>query len=156
MAGLVLVDAPGNVPDEHAREIMTAMRSDYEKTSADFMEKLLSGAQPKVRAQVTSEFRSIPQDAALKIMDEAFAYDPVADLDRYSGPTLLVTAAQADSPNDLHRLRPDVPHQIIAGASHWVQMDKPEEFDLVLDDFLLELEGAEPQESHLSQVTRGA
>ena len=156
VAGLVLVDAPGNVPDEHAREIMTAMRSDYEKTSADFMEKLLSGAQPKVRAQVTSEFRSIPQDAALKIMDKAFAYDPVADLDRYSGPTLLVTAAQADSPNDLHRLRPDVPHQIIAGASHWVQMDKPEEFNLILDDFLLELEGAEPQESHLSHVTRGA
>src|SRR2546422_2561283 len=62
------------------------------------------------------------------IMDETFAYDPVADLDGYSGPKLLITAEQADGPNDLHRLRPDVPHQTIAGASHWVQMDKPEKF----------------------------
>ncbi len=156
VAGIVLVGAPGKVPDAQARGIMTAMRSDYEKTSAGFMEKLLAGAQPKVRAQVSSEFGRIPQDAALKIMDETFAYDPVADLDGYSGPTLLITAAQADSPNELHRRRPDVPHEAIAGTSHWVQMDKPEEFDLVLDDFLLELEEAEPQESHLSHVTRGA
>ena len=155
VAGLVLVGAPGKVPEAEARQIMTAMRSDYEKTSAGFMERLLAGAQPNVRARVTAGFREIPQDAALSIMDETFAYDPVADLDGYVGPKLLITAAQADGPNDLHRLRPDLPHRTIAGASHWVQMDKPEEFDRILDDFLARLEDAEPQESHLSLVTRG-
>jgi pimeloyl-ACP methyl ester carboxylesterase len=156
VAGLVLVGAPGKVPEAQARQIMTAMRSDYEEASAGFMERLLSGAQPKVREQVRLEFRNIQEAAALKIMDETFAYDPVADLDGYSGPKLLITPAQADTPNDLHRLRPDVPHQTIAGTSHWVQMDKPEEFDRILDDFLAQLEQAEPQESHLSLVTRGA
>ena len=151
VAGLVLVGAPGKVPDAQAREIMTAMKSDYKKTSAGFMERLLGGAQPKVRAQVSADFEKMPQDAALKIMDETFAYDPVADLDGYSGPKLLITAEQADGPNDLHRLRPDVPHQTIAGASHWVQMDKPEEFNRILDEFLVGVDEAqqrEPQRQH--------
>ena len=156
VAGLVLVDAPGKVPKAEARQIMTAMRTDYEKTSAGFMERLLDDAQPKVREQVSAEFRKIQKDAALKVMEEAFAYDPVADLDGYSGPTLLITAAQADSPNDLHRLRPDVPRKTIVGASHWVQMDKPEEFNRILDEFLAQLDEGEPQESHLSHLTRGA
>jgi len=156
VAGLVLVGAPGKVPEAQARQIMMATRSDYSKSSAGFMEKLLSGAQPKVREQVSSDFGSIPQDAALKIMDETFAYDPVADLDGYPGPKLSITAGQADSPNDLHRLRPDLPHLTIAGASHWVHMDKPEEFNRILDGFLAELDEAAPQESHLSHVTRGA
>lgn len=154
VAGLVLVDAPGKVPAAQARQFMTGMRADYEKTSAGFMERLLTGAQPNVREQVSAEFGNIREDAALKIMDEAFAYDPVTDLDGYSGPKLLITAAQADSPNDLHRLRPDVPQQTIAGASHWVQLDKPEEFNRILDDFLGQLEAAEPQESHLSYMAR--
>ena len=156
VAGLVLVDAPGKIPEAEARQIMTAMRADYEKTSAGFMERLLDGAQPKVREQVSAEFRKIQKDAALKIMEEAFAYDPVADLDGYRGPTLSITPAQADGPNDLHRLRPDLPHQTIAGASHWVHMDKPEGFNRILDEFLAGIDEVEPQESHLSHVTRGA
>jgi pimeloyl-ACP methyl ester carboxylesterase len=149
VAGLVLVGAPGKVPDPQAREIMTAMRSDYEKTSASFMERLLGGARPKVREQVSADFESIPQDAALKIMEETFAYDPVSDLAEYSGPKVLITAAQTDSPNDLHHLRPDLPHHTIAGASHWVHMDKPEEFDRLLDEFLAGIdEQRDPQRQH--------
>lgn len=156
VAGLVLVGAPGKVPEAQARQIMTAIRSDYEKTSAGFMERLLTGAQPKVREHVSSEFGSIPRDAALRIMDATFAFDPLPDLDRYAGPKLAITAAQADSPNDLHRLRPDLPHQTLAGTSHWVQMDKPLEFNRSLGGFLAGLEVAKPEESHLSHVTRGA
>jgi pimeloyl-ACP methyl ester carboxylesterase len=29
-----------------------------------------------------------------------------------------------------------IPHKIIEETSHWPQMDKPEEFSAILDDFL--------------------
>jgi len=156
VAGLVLVGAPGKVPEAQARQIMTAMRADYEKTSAGFMERLLDGAEAKVREQVSAEFRRIQKEAALKIMEEAFAYDPVADLDGYPGPTLSITAAQADGPNDLHRLRPDLPHQTIAGASHWVQMDKPERLNRILDEFLAGIDEAEQHDPHRQHAGRYA
>ena len=156
VAGLVLVGAPGKVPEAEARQIMTAMRADYEKTSAGFMERLLDGAEAKVREQVSAEFRRIQKEAALKIMEEAFAYDPVADLDGYPGPTLSITAAQADGPNDLHRLRPDLPHQTIAGASHWVHMDKPEGLNRILDEFLAGIDEAEQHDPHRQHAGRYA
>jgi len=31
---------------------------------------------------------------------------------------------------------PEVPHKIVEGTSHWIQMDKPEEFNRILDEFL--------------------
>jgi pimeloyl-ACP methyl ester carboxylesterase len=36
----------------------------------------------------------------------------------------------------LHRQVPDVSRKVIAGTSHWAHMDKPQEFNRLLDEFL--------------------
>jgi pimeloyl-ACP methyl ester carboxylesterase len=34
---------------------------------------------------------------------------------------------------------PDLPHKVVTGTSHWLHMDKPEEFNRILDEFLEEV-----------------
>jgi pimeloyl-ACP methyl ester carboxylesterase len=36
----------------------------------------------------------------------------------------------------LHNLDSGLPHIQVTGTGHWLQMDKPEEFNRTLDDFL--------------------
>ena len=49
---------------------------------------------------------------------------------------VLVGAPQEDQPSALHRLAPTVPHRVISGASHWIQMDEPPQLNPMLDEFL--------------------
>jgi pimeloyl-ACP methyl ester carboxylesterase len=141
VAGLLLVGTPGRVPIEQADQIMSAMSSDYEETMSSYWDKLVADATPRVRDQIKSEMGSIPQDVAMSLIGATFADDPVPDLEAYPGPTLSVTAA--DSPYDLHKQVPGMPHEQITGTSHWVHMDKPAEFDRILDAFLAGIDQAE-------------
>jgi pimeloyl-ACP methyl ester carboxylesterase len=44
-----------------------------------------------------------------------------------------------DNPYDLHKLVPDLPHKVVTGTSRWLHMDKPEEFNRILDELLEEI-----------------
>ncbi len=63
-------------------------------------------------------------------------YDPLPALRRYGGPTLAVVTPVNDAQFGLHNLGADLPHTAFTGTGHWLRMDKPEEFDRILDEFL--------------------
>lgn len=136
VAGLVLVGAPGRIPPQQAQAILAAMEHDYEGVTGEYWNKLTAGARPRVRAQLLGEMNSVARRPALAIMRAAFADDPLASLARYHGPKLVVYTPQGDTPNDLQNALPDIPRQRIDGTSHWPHLDKPVEFDRVLDRFL--------------------
>jgi pimeloyl-ACP methyl ester carboxylesterase len=136
VAGLLLVAAPGKVPPEQARKIMAAMESDYDKVTQDFWNKLLSGARPNVKEQVASQMHSVPKKASLIIIAATFRYDPLPALQRYRGPKLAIITQHSETPNDLHNLVPQLTHKRIEDTSHWPHMDKPEEFNRLMDEFL--------------------
>lgn len=136
VAGLVLVGAPGRIPEEQSKQIMGAIEANYDATMKQYWEKLVAGAQPHVRTQVLAQMDKVPKNDSLAIMRALFADDPLASLDRYKGPTLIVYTSQGNTPNDLQNVRPNLPKREIAGTSHWPHLDKPKEFDAVLDDFL--------------------
>ena len=137
LAGLVLVGAPGRTPPEQSKPIVAALESDaYEKVMGEYWEKLLTNAVPEVRAQLESGRRQMPRERSLGLIKATFAYDPAPSLRAYSGPTLLVGTPAEDQPGALHRLAPNLAHLIVSGTSHWIQMDKPDEFNRILDEFL--------------------
>jgi pimeloyl-ACP methyl ester carboxylesterase len=136
VAGLVLVGAPGKMPAEQSRPILAAIEGNYEQTMKAYWEKLLTGAQPHVRTQIAAQMDAVPKDSSIAIIKALFAYDPLPALDRYNGPKLVIYTSQGDTPNDLQNLRPKLPRRAIEGTSHWAQLDKPAEFDQVLDEFL--------------------
>lgn len=48
----------------------------------------------------------------------------------------LAHTSHENTPNDLQNLVPGLPHRGIEQASHWMHMDKPEEFNGLLSEFL--------------------
>lgn len=140
VAGLVLVGAPGKVPAEQAQQIITLLESDYEKTMDSYWSQLLTGAQPQVLEKLTEGRRKMPRDRTVSITKAIFHYDPLPALRSYPGQKLFVTAPPDEQPAALHNLVPDVPHRVVTNASHWLHLDKPEEFNRILDEFLSSVE----------------
>jgi pimeloyl-ACP methyl ester carboxylesterase len=98
--------------------------------------RLLTGAGNDVRALVVSESARMPRDAGLLIIAASLTHDSIPALERYRGPKLAVVTPDADNPNDLHRLVSDLPHEVIEGTSHWMQLDRPDKFNGIVDRFL--------------------
>jgi len=138
-AGLVLVGTPGKIPAEQAQQVMSSLKSDYENVMASYWNKLLTNAQPQVLAQIQSERGRLPRAVSLSLIQAIFDFDPVPMLQRYRGPKLAVVTPDQDNPYDLHNLVPDLPHKVVIGTSHWLHMDRPEEFNHIFDEFLKEV-----------------
>lgn len=136
VAGLLLVGAPGKVPDEQASQILAAIEADYEPVMRQYWDKLMAGSVPKVRRVLIREMQAVPKAIGLALIRATFAFDPVPGLMAYPGPKLAIVTDQNDQPYDLHRLTPGLPHRRIGGTSHWPHMDKPDAFNALLDEFL--------------------
>jgi pimeloyl-ACP methyl ester carboxylesterase len=136
VAGLVLVGTPGPSPPAMAQQVLARMEANYDSTSQGYWDRLLEGATPETRTRIKSEMASIPKEAGLEIIRAIFAYDPMPAIRAYPGPVLVIDTQGGDSPTSIHRLLPKLPHRVIAGTSHWPQLDRPQEFDAVLDEFL--------------------
>lgn len=83
-----------------------------------------------------AQMRSVPKEPSLVIIRALSAYDPVPALARYPGPKLAIVTTHENRPNDLQNIVRGLPTRTIEQASHWMHMDKPEEFNRVLDAFL--------------------
>lgn len=104
---------------------------------SDYMKQLLSNAKPGVAELVTKGTKKISKAASLSIIKAMFRFNPVDIINEYSGPILIISTPRENSqPNALHHLVPGVPSKVIEGTSHWTQLDKPEEVNRILDDFL--------------------
>jgi pimeloyl-ACP methyl ester carboxylesterase len=72
----------------------------------------------------------------VKSFKQSLDYDPLTPLQSYRGPKISVTTDLNDAPFSLHNLLPDLPHIQITGTGHWLQMDRPDELNRILDVFL--------------------
>jgi pimeloyl-ACP methyl ester carboxylesterase len=136
VSGLLLAAAPARIPPDLARQMIAAMESDYVRMSETINARLLTGAGDEVRALVARDSARLPRDAGLGVIAASLTHDPMPALERYRGPKLAVVTPDDDNPNDLHRLVTDLPHEVMEGTSHWMQLDKPAEFNRILDRFL--------------------
>jgi len=137
VAGLLLTGTPGKSSPEMAQQIIASLESDaYEKVMEDYMKKLLANATPEVEQLEREGMKNLSKEASLNIIRAVFKYDPHPALRSYKGPVLIVGGAGEKQPNALSMQLPELPHKIVEGTSHWIQMDKPEEFNRILDEFL--------------------
>ena len=132
---------------------MSQMTSDYGTTMAGYWDRLLGDATPRVKDQITSEMGRMPQDVAMSLIKATFAYDPLPALRDYPG--IVETVTIGDSPYDLHKQVPDTPDEHVDGTSHWVQMDKPEAFNRILDAFFARVDAAETARRGPASISTG-
>ena len=143
VAGLMLVGTPGKAPPEMAEQVLTSLREDYAGGMASHTNRLLTDATPEVAKRIRTEMQDVPRDESLAIIAATFAYDPLPAVQNYPGPMLIVDTAHAEGPTALHAQVPQIPREVISGTSHWPHLDKPKEFDAILDRFVAQAEAGQ-------------
>lgn len=148
VAGLLLADPAGDarqVPSEQMEPLLLSLASDaYAQTIGKYWGFLLTGSDAMVRERVMADLWSTPKEAVVGFFRAHRAYDPLPALRRYVGPKLSVIPPVNDAPFGLHNLSADLPHTTFTGTGHWLQMDKPDEFNRILDEFLAHIEEKQP------------
>ena len=139
--GIVLAGTPGRTPVEISKPVIESLRSDaYQKVMDDYMARLVGNASSGVAAKVNEGVRRLSKETSIDIIQSLFEFDPIDKLNRYNGHKLIITTSNdVKQPNSLHNQVPAIPAEIIDGTSHWTQLDKPEEFNRILDSFLTQV-----------------
>jgi pimeloyl-ACP methyl ester carboxylesterase len=143
VAGLLIVDSGGDpkqFPEEQKQQIIKAMDSDaYAVVTDGYWKQLLAGSAPGVQERVMRDMQRMPKEMVTSQVKELFWFDPEPSLSRYHGPKLSVITPANDTEFSLHRLQPDFPHIVVKDTGHWIQLDRPEEFNRILNEFLIKV-----------------
>jgi pimeloyl-ACP methyl ester carboxylesterase len=140
LAGLVLVGTPGRSDPAQAKTIMASLHARFDEVMEQYWQSLMTHARPSIKALLDVERGEVARDAALAMIEATLDFDPLPELARYHGPSLLIDTLHSDSPNALYRQARQLKRKLIGGTSHWPQLDDPAAFDQVLDDFLARAE----------------
>ncbi len=138
VAGLLLVGTPGKSSPEQSTPIINSLKSDaYEKVMTDYTNRLLINATPVTDSLVRQGEQQLPKQASINMISAVFQFDPLPPLQHYKGPAMIVYTDSEDKiPNALHHQLKNIPGKMVKGTSHWIQLDKPDVFNNILDDFL--------------------
>ncbi len=140
VAGLVLADPSGDNTKLPRGESEAMLRQMGPETYPRFMRKyfgqMMPGSDPAVKSHVLRMLRLARRDVVVATFRGGLAYDPVPALRSYPGPKLAVVSDLNEGPYSLRRAVPELPCRVMAGTGHWPMLDRPEEFDGILDEFL--------------------
>ena len=138
--GLGLVDpppAPGAVPIEHLQQIRAAVAEDPFAAVKQFWKQgAFHNARPEVQDKLLAGLRHLPRRAAAELTLSTLDFDATQLLRNFRGPRFAIVTPNNDAPLSLHNAVPGIQHTVIRGTGHWIHLDKPAEFNLVLDIFL--------------------
>jgi len=140
LAGLVFADVAGDLTATPAADVEALKRHLAPETYVSFtdgwFEGILKAATPATRDAVLRSLHATPREVFIGATLDLYAFHLNEALARYGGPRLSIASYLAENPFAIHKTVPNVPVRVIVGASHWLMMDKPDEFDRDLDDFL--------------------
>jgi pimeloyl-ACP methyl ester carboxylesterase len=143
IAGLLLLDPIGDAtqyPTAEVQALLSKLDTDYAATIEGYWDQI-AGPDSSVRERLRNDLRSTPQETVIRVFQAVMQFDPNPGLGRYNGPTLSVVTPHNNEPSSLHRLGQGFPHRIVEGTGHWIQLDKPDELNRILDEFLSEVSG---------------
>lgn len=138
VAGLMLVDPIGDgtqIPAAESGSFLAGLERDYVTAIRKYWTEI-GGPDSTVRARLIADLQATPQDAVLEVLRSVMQFDPRPALNCYHGPMLSVVTPYNDQPFSLHRVG-SFPHRIVQDTGHWIQLDKPDELNRMLDEFLI-------------------
>ena len=144
LAGLVFADVAGDLSGTPADRIEGLKRGlapdNYAQFTDAWFDGILAGSTDRTRAAVLASLHATPREVFTGATLGLYSFPLKDALARYSGPRLSIASYLAENPLVIHRAIEGIPARVIGGASHWLMMDRPEEFDRILDEFLATLE----------------
>ena len=138
VAGVVFADSAGNVKidPEQAKKFLDAIRANPDKVVPQWFAPILKPAREEVKNAVLESAHHTPGDVIAGALGGLMTFDMGAMLAAYRGPRIAIAAADIENPASLHMQFPDIPTKKMSGTGHWLMMDKPDEFNALLDAFL--------------------
>ncbi|MBC8086906.1 MAG: alpha/beta hydrolase [Phycisphaerae bacterium] len=136
VAGLVVEGIGGRMDGNMSKPIIDAIDSNFDEKMAEYWTQLLANASLATQMLVKRDRAVLTKSQSLAMIHANFAYDPVPDLNQYDGPKQTIISTMGDTQFALHRLTPGLPVHIMDGTSHWMHLDRPFEFNQLLDEFL--------------------
>jgi pimeloyl-ACP methyl ester carboxylesterase len=138
VAGLLLVDPIGDgkqISPAGVKYFLGGFESDYDQASQKYWTEI-AGPDSAVQRRLLADLRATPRETVVPVLRSVMQFDPDSALARYKGSILSVVTPHNDAAFSLHRLGKGFPHRVVTGTGHWIQLDKPDEFDRILDEFL--------------------
>ena len=136
---LLLADPIGDgtqTPEAEVRPFLEALASPaYAETIEEYWSST-AGSDGAVLERLLRDLRQTPRETVLQGLHAVMAFDPKPALAGFRGPILAVITPANDFAYSMHRLGPGLPHRVITGTGHWLQIERPEEFNGILDRFL--------------------
>jgi pimeloyl-ACP methyl ester carboxylesterase len=144
VAGVVLADSAGNVKIDpvQAKKFLDAIRANPDKVVPQWFAPILKPSREEVKNAVLESVRHTPGDVIASALGGLTTFDMTSLLTAYHGPVLAIAATDIESPASFHVQFPNVPVKKMSGVGHWLMMDKPDEFNALLDEFLATLDRA--------------
>ncbi len=140
VAGLLFADSAGDLSQTDSERVEALGRGLSPENYGEFTEKWFEGilvnATPETHSAVMRSLRSTPREVFVAATMSLYRFHPGESLSRYRGPRLSIASYLAESPLALHRSLEGIPFRVMRGVSHWLMMDRPEEFNRLLDEFL--------------------
>ncbi len=139
VAGLLLADPNGDqtkVPRRQVEPFLAALRADPLRELEGYYRQLVLGGDRDAAQWVLEDLRLTCEAAIPAAVASSMEHSPLAILERWRGPLLSVISEMNSLPYSLHQLLPGLPLQVLRGTGHWLMLDRPEQFNGILDRFL--------------------
>jgi pimeloyl-ACP methyl ester carboxylesterase len=138
---LLVADPIGDgtqTPEAEVRPFLDALASPAYVETIEGYWSSIAGSDGAVLERLLHDLRETPRETVVRGLDAVMAFDPKPALARFRGPTLAVVTPANDFPYSMHRLGTGLPHRVIAGTGHWLQIERPAEFNRILEGLLEE------------------
>jgi pimeloyl-ACP methyl ester carboxylesterase len=138
VAGLLLVDPIGDakqIPAAVKKGFLEDFESNYVTASQRYWMDI-AGPDSAIQRRLLGDLAGTPHETVVPSLRSVMRFDPDPALLRYTGPKLSVVTPNNEQAFSLHRLGKGFPHRVVSGTGHWIQLDKPDEFNQIMDEFL--------------------
>jgi pimeloyl-ACP methyl ester carboxylesterase len=136
---LLLADPIGDgtqTPEAEIRPFLDALDSPAYPETIEGYWSSIAGSDGAVLERLLGDLRATPRESVVRGLHAVMAYDPKPALACLRTPALAVITPPNDFTYSMHRLGPGLPHRVIESTGHWLQIERPTEFNGILDRFL--------------------
>ncbi len=138
---LLVADPIGDgtqTPEAEVRPFLEALDSPAYVETIEGYWSSIAGSDGAVLERLLRDLRATPRETVVHGLHAVMAFDPKPALAKYRGPTLAVITPANDFPYSMHRVGSGIPHRVLTGTGHWLQIERPAEFNRILERFLEE------------------
>lgn len=142
--GLIVVDGALRpfAKKEEMEKFLAPLRADYKKVAPQFVDGMLQPIKDeKLKTEIRVAMLATPDYVAISAMD-GMADDKIWTNDKINVPVLAILAESPfwtpDTKEFYQSIAPDLDFQMWKGVSHFLMMEKPEEFNREVKEFISE------------------